>query len=242
MLDRVRALVTFFTIIPVGGTHDVSRAFSSMWLSVIVIPPITGLLPGLVTLAPLDPLPRAALTYSLLLVLTGFHHLDGAADVGDAIMVRGSVEDRLRVLKDPHRGAAAIVITVILVTLPIAALSSTRNLLIPYSSEVASKAACYLCAYLGREPPYRGLGYELVTRVRESGLAALAAALSASVILVTMAMGIAGSVILVATLLSSLVIFKIMEPQLGGAVGDLFGFILEFSRVTYIVLSATYGA
>jgi adenosylcobinamide-GDP ribazoletransferase len=235
-LDRARSVLAFFTVIPVGGSHDVSAAFSSMWLSTLIVPPVTGFLPGLVTLAPVDPLLRAALAYSLLLLLTGFHHIDGAVDVGDALMIRGSVEDRLRVLRDPRRGTGGVLTAVILVLVPVSALYSMGTALFAlYSSEVASKAICHVCAYLGREPPYRGLGYEFVVRVRESGIGALAITLSASLTLVFATMSTAGLFSLLVSLFSSLLIFRLIEPRFGGAVGDLFGFILEFSRVVYLV-------
>ncbi|MGI6730479.1 MAG: adenosylcobinamide-GDP ribazoletransferase [Anaerovoracaceae bacterium] len=45
---------------------------------------------------------------------TGFIHLDGFMDTSDAILSRRPLEDKLRILKDPHTGAFAIVSLAIL--------------------------------------------------------------------------------------------------------------------------------
>ncbi|WP_054854482.1 adenosylcobinamide-GDP ribazoletransferase [Vulcanisaeta distributa] len=111
IIDDLRAVITFFTIIPIGGSHDVSRALINAWIAIIIIPPITGLLPGLLGyylgFFIHNGLFIASITYLLLLVLTGgLNHIDGFADVVDALMVRGgSIEDRIRVLKDRIGGA-----------------------------------------------------------------------------------------------------------------------------------------
>lgn len=77
----------------------------SSWFAVIIVPPITGLLPGLLGFYLRDvvhsDLLIASVSYAAVLMLTGLNHIDGFADVIDALMVRGgSIEDRIRVLKD----------------------------------------------------------------------------------------------------------------------------------------------
>ena len=42
-------------------------------------------------------------------LLTGFLHLDGYMDVSDALLSRRPREDKLRILKDPHTGAFAVI-------------------------------------------------------------------------------------------------------------------------------------
>lgn len=56
------------------------------------------------------PLPlQAAVLMLYPYLITGFIHLDGFMDTSDAILSRRSIEDKLRILKDPHTGAFAVI-------------------------------------------------------------------------------------------------------------------------------------
>ena len=46
--------------------------------------------------------------------ITGFLHLDGYMDTGDAVLSRRPLEDKLRILKDPHTGAFAVIMLAVL--------------------------------------------------------------------------------------------------------------------------------
>ena len=47
-------------------------------------------------------------------IITGFIHLDGFMDTSDAILSRRPLEEKLRILKDPHTGAFAVISVAIL--------------------------------------------------------------------------------------------------------------------------------
>ena len=51
---------------------------------------------------------------------TGFLHLDGYMDTSDAILSRRPIEDKLRILKDPHTGAFGVIMLAVLFTLQFA--------------------------------------------------------------------------------------------------------------------------
>jgi len=57
-------------------------------------------------------------------IITGFIHLDGFMDTSDAILSRRPLEDKLRILKDPHTGAFAVISTAILFVFCFAAMSA----------------------------------------------------------------------------------------------------------------------
>lgn len=82
----------------------------------LVCLPIVGALLGLIWAALgalgmgwLAPPLRAALIAALPWLLTGFIHLDGYMDTCDAILSWRPLEQRLRILKDVHTGAFAVV-------------------------------------------------------------------------------------------------------------------------------------
>lgn len=51
----------------------------------------------------------AAITLITPFILTGMLHLDGYMDVCDALLSRRNKEEKLRILKDPHTGAFAVI-------------------------------------------------------------------------------------------------------------------------------------
>lgn len=55
-------------------------------------------------------------------LLPGFLHLDGYMDTSDAVLSRRPLEDKLRILKDPHTGAFAVIMLAVLFLLQFAAL------------------------------------------------------------------------------------------------------------------------
>ena len=56
-----------------------------------------------------------------LFFITGFLHLDGYMDTNDAVLSRRPLEDKLRILKDPHTGAFAVIMIAVLFALQFAA-------------------------------------------------------------------------------------------------------------------------
>ena len=234
-------VITFFTVIPIGGSHDVSKAFEFVWASILIIPPITGLIPGLVGYYVWDitrnGLLSASMAYASLLLLTGFNHIDGFSDVVDALMVRGSVEERIRVLKDPHRGSAAIATVVLLVILAISALMglTSRMWQSLFTAEIISKSSCCLSALVGREPPYRGLGWQLTISAKRNASPIIASSLVGLVITYVLS-GLIGLLSFILTMVICIFMFIVIQGKLGGAVGDLYGFTLEVSRTISLML------
>ncbi|MDD3169749.1 MAG: adenosylcobinamide-GDP ribazoletransferase [Eubacteriales bacterium] len=85
-------------------------------LMLVFLPPVglvTGLLwYGIYLLMDRISIPLPLQTAVLILypyLITGFIHLDGFMDTADAILSRRPLEDKLRILKDPHTGAFAVI-------------------------------------------------------------------------------------------------------------------------------------
>lgn len=57
-------------------------------------------------------------------LITGFIHLDGFMDTSDALLSRRPLEEKLRILKDPHTGAFAVISVAVLFILCFASMSS----------------------------------------------------------------------------------------------------------------------
>jgi len=72
-------------------------------------------------------LASAALT-TVPFLLTGFLHLDGYMDTSDAVLSRRPLEDKLRILKDPHNGAFSVIMLTVLFTLQFGAVYAAVDL------------------------------------------------------------------------------------------------------------------
>ena len=62
----------------------------------------------------------AALLALIPFVASGFIHLDGYMDTSDAVLSRRTAEEKLRILKDPHAGAFAVIMVAVLFVLQFA--------------------------------------------------------------------------------------------------------------------------
>ena len=85
-------------------------------------------------------------------LVTGFLHLDGYMDTNDAVLSRRPLEDKLRILKDPHTGAFSVIMIAVLFLLQFAAVYAVAEagkylsllVVIPIVSRCAS-AVSVLC-------------------------------------------------------------------------------------------------
>ena len=109
-----------FTVIPAPKSWDEPSAKHMMpWL------PLAGAVIGaawwgaaeLLVLSGLHIALCAAILMLIPFVLSGFIHLDGYMDTSDALLSRRSVDEKLRILKDPHTGAFAVIMIAVLFVL-----------------------------------------------------------------------------------------------------------------------------
>lgn len=91
----------------------------------------------------------SVIIYSFLIWFNGFHHLDGLIDIGDALMVHGTPEKKISVMRDSMIGTGGIALFFIVGILTIAFLNSI--LLIGFISsilicEMSAKVGLVSCA------------------------------------------------------------------------------------------------
>lgn len=101
-----------FTALPCPYRPWDEDARDMMLVCLPIVGAVIGLLwaaLGALGMAWLSPPLRAALIAALPWLLTGFIHLDGYMDTCDAILSWRPLEQRLRILKDVHTGAFAVV-------------------------------------------------------------------------------------------------------------------------------------
>ncbi len=235
----------------------------------LVFLPLVGLVIGLIwygiyLLMDLINIPLQLQTAVLMLypyLITGFIHLDGFMDTSDAILSRRPLEDKLRILKDPHTGAFAVISVAILFIISYASMSSAMEqvnfkqalgivegdpmlalILIPVISRCCSSLAVLAgkplahSQYNGERSAKKPVAE--VIAVSLIGLAAILAALAMGTGLFlrqgtyTMLFALAGAV--AAYLISMLGAVR----QLKGVSGDLAGYALTIGEAFAIIVLA----
>ncbi len=253
----LRSVLSFLSRIPAGNGSPEDLAASLPLFPVVGI--ILGAILGGAAFFTYFLLPHwlAALVFLLeLFLLKGFLHLDGLADVSDALASHAPVEVRQRILKDPHIGTAGTVAVVLfllflgvtLLSFPLyrdvgGFLSRTafRGHALPWAlafavllAEVNATCAMVLTLSLGKPSPVSILAKPLVERATP-GVAALAMGVAGIVTLLI------GGILLLATLgafLLSLYVARVATRRLGGINGDVVGAVHQVVFLFTLVLAA----
>ncbi|MBO7518822.1 MAG: adenosylcobinamide-GDP ribazoletransferase, partial [Methanobrevibacter sp.] len=131
ILRSIGGLLTFSTILPLNIYTTIDEMARLTWFW----PVLNGLIGLIATIIAFilakfihfDPFLIATIVYGFLLLINGFNHFDGLMDFGDGIMVHGSPEKKLSIMKDPMTGVGGIATGFIVGTITIAAYTSLIN-------------------------------------------------------------------------------------------------------------------
>ncbi len=132
-MTALLAALRFLTTVPIpGASAPQALARSVAWF------PAVGLLLG-AALVGLDtlfqrifpPALAAALLVTALTLLTGGLHLEGLADAADGLFGGRTVEDRLRIMRDPTVGSYGVIAVALVLLLKTAALASLTEPRLP---------------------------------------------------------------------------------------------------------------
>ncbi|QLK27020.1 adenosylcobinamide-GDP ribazoletransferase [Natrinema zhouii] len=239
-IGAVRGALGFLTRLPIGhrdGDWDAFRATPAAF-------PIVGLVAGALAAIPLLAAgtlaaPTVALGYLLsVYAVTGIHHLDGIADLGDALVVHGDAERRREVLKDTTTGVGALLAVAITVAalalggLGLASLPVRAAVGVAIGAEVGTKLGMAAMACFGRAAS-DGMGKRFTDGATAGSFlvpAALALAAAAVVWPHPGAVALCGAV-------SGIGLpWYWANRYLGGINGDIFGAVNEIGRVAGVHL------
>ena len=242
ILTGLRESVAFLTILPAGSKEGEWMVVADyMWLF-----PVVGLVVGsiayvlssiMASLFPPDIVSVFALFF--LLSLTGFHHLDGLLDFGDAIMYRGGVEKRRDVMQDVNTGVGGFGLGFFVLLITFLGINEFLKkggslFLLLVVSEVLSKLSMVTAAYFGK-PFHGGVGSVFTDAMGKNHFGIILSLLLSSIILVLM-LQLDAFILIIAAVFSSTVLVWISNQLLGGISGDTLGAINEITRAV-IVLS-----
>jgi adenosylcobinamide-GDP ribazoletransferase len=182
---------------------------------------------------------QAALILAAWVLVSGALHLDGLADSADAWI--GGLGDRARtlaIMKDPASGPAGVTALVLVLLLKYATL---QTLLAGPNWQVLLWTPC-----LGRAAlpllflttPYvrpGGLGEDLASHLPRRSLRRVLMMLA---VLVVIAAGMTGLILLLTVLATLLGLRRAMLRRLGGCTGDTAGALVELSETALLIVAA----
>lgn len=231
-------VVSFLTIIPVGkGEESLDEVARYMWLF-----PIVGLLIGFIAaffgniFKDIFPLSISiALALFILLLLTGFHHLDGLIDFGDALVFQGTMGKRRRIMRDTNTGVGGFALGFFVLLITYLSLKEYSNLFIALMvSETLAKFSMVVGAYIGR-PFHEGIGSAFTKAMKGNHIAYLLS-FTISIAITSLLVGEKILILIFFTAFFSVIIIQSSNRLLGGISGDILGAINELTRMFIMLI------
>jgi adenosylcobinamide-GDP ribazoletransferase len=256
-IKTFRDLLSFLTIIPVGGKEDfivtsaehlylfpliggliglmgavyfqVSHYVLEAIFSFVGVS-VHGMVGNLLQVIP------AAMTVAFLLVLTGLQHFDGLVDLGNAVGMR-SVHERKMMAHAwtvTFSGAMLALAVELLVFLGISALDSLFVFGGIVLAEVAAKLAMVTVVWIGK-PTHKGLGSIFLMRAKRK---VNIVAFVISVLIAYYFLGFLGVGIVLVSIPVAVLMKKVADGVFGGVSGDMIGATNEITKAAALVLLA----
>lgn len=239
MLERALDALALLTAIPAGRARTLEGAAGGIWAFPLVGAAVGAIAGGIgagLVLAGLEPLLAAVMAAAALALLTGMHHLDGLADLADALMARGPPQRRIGALKDRHVGAAGAASVALCLMALVAALhpaGAWGMLGAMVSAEAIAKLSMVaLMRARAAAPGSSAVPFAAAARDWRAVAAAAAIALGASV-------AVSGPAALAAAAAAVAVALGVGSASarcLGGLRGDALGAANELSRVAAVAI------
>jgi adenosylcobinamide-GDP ribazoletransferase len=123
-LRSILGLLTFSTILPINVFTSIENMTKLTWvwpflhIFIGILAAICGYVS--LNLLHLNPFFTSVIVYAFLMIITGYNHLDGVMDMADGVMVHGSPERKISVMKDSSVGAGGVATLFLVASLTIA--------------------------------------------------------------------------------------------------------------------------
>ncbi|MFA4016080.1 MAG: hypothetical protein RUDDFDWM_001181 [Candidatus Fervidibacterota bacterium] len=236
--------VSFLTILPVNGLcHKEAISICALFF------PFVGFCIGALC-ASFDLLlfkvtsasAASAMVVALLVFLTGGMHIDGLADLTDAIGASGDAKRQLEVMRDAHVGAFGVASVCIVLLLKSTLIASLKQAL-------RWKAICLMpmlsrwCALLSMFSfPYARGGDGIAFNLRRHGNVQVLISLSYVFLTVVLMFGWVGFVSFIICSVIALLISASLTRRFGGLTGDCYGAIVELCEIVCLICFNVFTA
>jgi adenosylcobinamide-GDP ribazoletransferase len=264
-IKTFRDLLSFLTIIPMGGKEDfIFTTAENMYLfpliggfigilaglyflgSSIIVVFLLGLVNRIIVLptglfASLLP---AAMTIAFLSVITGLQHFDGLIDLGNATGLR-NVHDRKMVAHAwtvTYSGAVLALFVEFVAFLALFFINPLFAFAAILTAEVAAKLSMVTIVWVGK-PSHKGLGSIFLSKAKKK-LNAVAYLIAGLIVFPFLTLtigplvGLIGIGIVLVSIPVAFVMEKVSKKVFGGVSGDMIGATNEVARAATLVLFA----
>ena len=238
-LRGIAGLVSFSTILPINIHTSIEEMAKFTWFWP-VIGGFIGILAGafgffLLNMVQIPQIVAAALIYSFMIWFNGFHHLDGLMDFGDGMMVHGTPEKKIDVMRDTRIGTGGMAYFVMVALVTFACLTSVPAVLILpviIVAEVAAKMGIVTCASFSEAFP-DGTGRFFIESMNKK-LLLLSLVLSSAIGF--LALNITGVIGVIGGTIGGFLIAFIARRNFKWATGDILGTSNEIGRMLSLIL------
>jgi adenosylcobinamide-GDP ribazoletransferase len=264
-IKTFRDLLSFLTIIPIGGKEDfIFTTAENMYLfpliggfigllaglyffsSSILVDFLLGLVNRVIALPTglLETLLPAAMTIAFLSVITGLQHFDGLIDLGNAVGLR-NVHDRKMVAHAwtvTYSGAVLALVVEFAAFIGLFFIDPLFAFGAILAAEVAAKLSMVTIVWVGK-PSHKGLGSIFLSKAKKN-LNAVAYVIAVLIVFpffaftISPLMGLVGVGIVLVSIPVAFVMKKVSERVFGGVSGDMIGATNEVARAVTLVLFA----
>jgi adenosylcobinamide-GDP ribazoletransferase len=236
----VRALLSFFTALPVQGASLEAAAKRAYLLPLVGL--VTGV-PGsaLILLGyAVPPGVVATLALGAVLFAAGLHHTDGLLDVGDALMVRGTPERRRAVLKDTRVGVGGFGVLFAVYAPTVAALialvdaSPARAAFALLAGEISARSTMLLVLAFGKPADANSSSIPFVRSLKGPRRVVGASLALLGPLLCLLPLGGFALLAALSVPLTALVALQMARRTFGGIGGDIVGATGEVARAALL--------
>ena len=264
-IKTFRDLLSFLTIIPMGGKEDfIFTTAENIYLfpliggfigllaglyffgSSIIVTFLLGLVNRVIALPTglLETLLPAAMTIAFLSVITGLQHFDGLIDLGNAVGLR-NVHDRKMVAHAwtvTYSGAVLALVVEFAAFIGLFFINPLFAFGAILAAEVAAKLSMVTIVWVGK-PSHKGLGSIFLSKAKKN-LNAVAYVIAVLIVFpffaltISPLMGLVGVGIVLVSIPVAFVMKKVSEEVFGGVSGDMIGATNEVARAVTLVLFA----
>ena len=248
VIKELKNLLSFLTIFPVTMDKDMlTDCAKSMW-AFPLIGAFIGLLAGVFGWVAYQFLPGivvGGLVLALLLLITGLHHTDGLLDFGDGVMAHGTAEHKIEVMHDQLTGAGGLslgIMTMLISALAIGQLKIGLTVGGIIAVEASAKLSMVVTAWAGKSAR-QGMNSPFLEAMHGAkGNLLLIAALVISLAIALPLLRVAGVVVVLAGVITSLVMVAVAHRHFNGVTGDVFGATNEITRMVCVIMLLAVAA
>ena len=242
MFKKIKNLISFLTIIPVGMDSDCLTDAANYMYLFPVVGALIGILAGLYAWFLFHIFPALVvgiLTLGFILLITGLHHTDGLLDFGDGLMCQGAPEKKIEVMHDQQTGTGGLALGLVTMLTTAFCIGGLNMRIIIQSlivSEVSAKLAMVLGTWAGMSA-HKGMNTYFVNAMHDQHRnLRLTAALIISFGIAIPLLRIVGLTLVIVGLATGLIMVGVSNRHFKGITGDVIGATNELARMASLLI------